>query len=121
MIHKVEKKEGGLFAYQRSDRKCKEIKTLYFEQEKNGRTENKVIHKLLTDIIGRKMHRLSNINSDMLLKEVQSKQGAEFNIKNIILTQVTESSYRFSEKKLRYLQHNLKPINEITHTLSDLP
>lgn len=75
------------------------MKTLYFEQqkEKNGRTESEVIPAPLTNIIDEKVYQLSNMNSDMLLKEVQSKQDAEDNIKNIISPKLLETIIVFQK------------------------
>lgn len=77
----------------------KKLKTLYFEQqeEKNGRTESEVVPAPLTNIIDEKVYQLSNMNSDMLLKEVQSKQDAEDNIKNIISPKLLETIIVFQK------------------------
>jgi hypothetical protein len=77
----------------------KRLKTLYFEQqdEKDGHAENRVLPAPLTDIVDEKVYRLSSMNSDMLLKEVQSKQDAEDNIKNIISPKLLEAVIVFQK------------------------
>lgn len=60
-------------------------------------TKNEVIPAPLTNIIDRKMYQLSNMNSDMLLKEVQSKQDAEDNIRNIIPPKLLETVIVFQK------------------------
>ncbi|RCH77530.1 hypothetical protein CU098_001755, partial [Rhizopus stolonifer] len=51
----------------------------------------------LNNIIDKKMYQLSNTNSDLLLKEVQSKQDAEENIKNVILPKLLEAVIVFQK------------------------